>query len=310
MPIVNIIKACINPRYRRLEKQKRLFKIFTRHHLNIFSWGKQEDLDSAFSMFITGSDQVWSPIYTPLTIEYQKDYSHYFLQFTNKKKVSYAPSIKLENSDAIPVIKKWLESYSHISVREHYGANSLREIIGRNVDVVLDPTLLMTGDEWLDAIKPKFKECQPYISCYFIRYNPSYLLRAKEMAAKLNVRIRIMTLSPKYEDVDCEVISAGPSEFLSEIKNCEYFFSDSFHGTVFSLLFNKQFLTFANEEKGAVNERITNILNMIGHPERLIVTSNNLSVSSFNHLDYDQINEIIKDRRKECITWLSNAINE
>lgn len=314
MPMVMTFRRLVSPHYRRIHNQDKLYRDFARRWLSIASWNKIEDVEKDFSLFVTGSDQVWSPIATPLTEEYIKDYSHYFLQFTRKKKISYAPSIKLDDDSGqvADVIKPWLDSYSHISVREAYGAQALERILGRKVFVALDPTLLITGSEWRELISDGLDaDCgSGYISCYFIRYNPAYINLVVQLASALNLKVRVMTPRSEYVGTGYEIITAGPEQYLREINGCRYFFSDSFHGTVFATLFHKPFFTFENEERGAVNGRISNLLSKVGIPERLIVASvtAQIDVRELEAIDYASVDNLLAKERQQSLDWLKNAI--
>lgn len=156
LPLIKMLQCIWSDEARTRLKMSRGYRHFRSKHLSVVNIQESEQIGT--DLYVTGSDQVWSPIATPLTAPFKEIYSHYFLAFTDKKKISYAPSVKIEDSDTYcdNLISRWLESYSHISVRESYGARALSKITDKRIDVVLDPTLLLEASDWKKITPPQF----------------------------------------------------------------------------------------------------------------------------------------------------------
>src|SRR5690625_3952158 len=154
----------------RIKAKTDIFKVFAKKYINETDFSIAEDnipenLADSYDYFIVGSDQVWNP-------HYQKGSSVEFLTFAPKsKRISYAASFGISS---IPEEYKqrygtWLAEMNHISVREHAGAKIVKELTGRDVEVVVDPTLLLTKEEWLEISEPASdKPMKGYILTYFL----------------------------------------------------------------------------------------------------------------------------------------------
>lgn len=191
-----------------------------------------------YDIYISGSDQIWSPmLLNPV----------FYLSFVEDKykKIAYAPSFGVSS---IPEIKKnkiaeMLNKYDRISVREEQGTKIVNQLTGRIVRSVLDPTMLLTEDKWEKvAIKPKDEK---YVVCYFLTFNKEYYEKAKEFADRKNLKLILISTTKETYTLDCDIrIDVGPSEWLGYIKYADYVFTDSFHGCVFSMMFEKIFFIF------------------------------------------------------------------
>ena len=229
-------------------------------------------------IYITGSDQVFNPNgkYVPL----------YYLGFDkgNGKKVAYAPSFGISefNADITQKIKGYIQDFDFLSCRELTGADYLSSITGHDVPVVVDPVLLHNADEWGKvAVTPRYKK--DYIFIYDLNGADNLIKIAKDI--QRNTGLPIVCLTGKREkkySVDKQFYDAGPAEFVGWIKDANYVVTDSFHGTVFSLIFCKQFFTFIALEK--TSSRIKNLLGKVKLENR-IVTKRDLPL--FDFLSYN-----------------------
>ena len=188
--------------------------------------------------YITGSDQVWNPYYQGRSYE--------FLSFVPKnERLSFAASFGVDEipKRLVPVYQQYLKEFNYISVREKHASDIVFELTGRDASVTLDPTLLLDRETWELCIrKPKVELQNRFICSYFLGAIPE----AVEMLSK-------KTGLPIYrmnciEDED--FYTFDPCEFLYMIKNAEYVVTDSFHATVFSIIFNKEFYVFQRQEDG------------------------------------------------------------
>ena len=234
-------------------------------------------------IYITGSDQVFNPNgkYVPL----------YYLGFDKGKgkKVAYAPSFGISKFDEAITqkIKEYVRDFDSLSCREPAGAEYLGSIVGQEVPVVVDPVLLHDAAEWGKvATSPNMKS--NYIFIYDLNGAENLISIAKNIQKETKLPIVCLTRNRlKIYPVDKQIYDAGPSEFLGWIKDASYVVTDSFHGTVFSLIFNKQFFTFIALEK--ISSRIKNILCKVGL-ENHIVTKEGLFLFDFSSFGrYDSV---------------------
>ena len=269
--------------------QKMGFDLFEKENMTLtqkkFKTSKEIEEDAKnYDICICGSDQIWNPLlFDPVM----------FLDFCNNKRtktIAYAPSFGVSNLDKNKdEIKKLLEGINRISVREEAGAKIVKDLVKNDVPVVLDPTLLVEKKEWEKILKP-IKSDEPYILCYFLgkKYIPHKFIEnlKKETGYKV---INICTYRT-MNGIESECITtASPSEFLSYISNAAYVCTDSFHGTIFSIIFQRQFFTFKRfgKEKGNQNSRIYTLLNICKLKCRLIDYAK-VTADGIPDLDYEK----------------------
>ncbi|MDO4394949.1 MAG: polysaccharide pyruvyl transferase family protein [Mycoplasmatota bacterium] len=257
---------------------------------------------------ICGSDQIWSPI------NFDK---HYFLDFVNKsKKIAYAPSFGVSTiqSNLKETLKGLINDFNYLSSREKKGQEIIKDITNKNSKLVVDPTLLLNKQEWIKVLNLKEKE-NDYILCYFLGNQKEYYSFAKKLAKETKLKIVIIPGNIHYADKDKinHVNSCGPKEFVELIMNARYVLTDSYHGMLFSINFNKNFIIFKrfkDNKKISQNSRIYTILEEYNLENRMY--KKNISISDIlNHeIDYKKINEILEIKRKESINYLCSAIKE
>lgn len=238
-------------------------------------------------IYITGSDQVFNPNanYVPF----------YYLDFDKGKgkKVAYAPSFGISafNDEICAKIQDYVKDFDNLSCRESAGAEFLSSIAGHDVPVVVDPVLLHSADEWSKiAVCPKFKG--DYIFVYDLNGAENLIKIAKKVQKEINLPIVCLTSNRlKIYPVDKQIYDAGPAEFVGWIKNASFVVTDSFHGTVFSLIFSRQFFSFIALEK--TSSRLKNILEKVGLKNRIITID---ELNSFDPTSYCNYNGIDLER--------------
>jgi len=261
---------------------------------------KLSELDA--DVFMTGSDQVWGPVLT-------QDYDEaYFLSFVNgAKKVSYAASFgKTEfNHEITNKYKHLLSRYDEITVREDSAVELLNEWNIPCKGQVLDPTLILTGEEWNRFITKNISE--KYVLVYQLHNNNALNKYAKVFAEK--VGLTLIRISPSFNQIRRGgkfIYLPDLGMFLSYIKNCSYFITDSFHGTAFAINFNKQFIEILpNNETGSRNMSILKLINLT---DRIISDYSDYSIKD-RQIDYTKVNEIINVERKKSINVLLDMLN-
>ena len=221
----------------------------------------REWLDS-HDCFVCGSDQIWNPTYAT-TSELA------FLSFAPGKAVALAPSFGLSElpEDTKGNFRNWLDGMTSLSVREEAGAKIIRELTGREATVLLDPTMAIAPEHWkMLSGKPDTPMPDKYILTYFLgRVTKKYARRIRELSRQTGLPVvNLFNIEqPEYYCFD-------PREVLYAIQNADLVLTDSFHGTVFSILFQKDFLVFRRDEGGkSMHSRLETLLGRFGLEDRL-----------------------------------------
>lgn len=257
-----------------------------------------EDIQEKFDYFVSGSDQVWNP-------HYEFVGTSDLLAFAKpEQRISYAASFGVDEipESRMDVYRQNLAQFKAISVREEKGAEMLHELIGRSVQVVLDPTMLLTSAEWKKAErKPK---CAPKG-----KYVLVYSLGGKSEEFEKEIRL----LSDEYEIFDIRSVQnsgreipVGPAEFLYLIHYSEMILTDSFHATVFASLYHKKFITFRRPGLN-MNSRIVSLAKVID-AEDYLDEHGNLKCS--NGLNYAEVDQRIENERLKSKVFLKKALED
>lgn len=251
------------------------FDTFINKYFSLLSPNNIDNLD----VIVVGSDQVWN---TRLTHGFDKYYWGNFIRSKNTQLISYAASIEeFWDSKCNYLAIKYLNEFDAISVREETTAICMRKLLSRKVEVGLDPTLLLDEVQWLKcATNPNIKE--PYLLLYQVRVSHLCYEIAKKISEIYN--IKIVFLSARADATNSiECACSSPEEFLGLFKNATFIVCSSFHGTVFSCIFKRQFYSIRiNDGK---DSRVENLLNLFGLEERLIQKI----PDSINEIDYNSV---------------------
>lgn len=264
--------------------------------------------DSSYDQFIFGSDQIW-------TISELTYNPYYFGNFTQKKKISYAPSMDpniSSDKSMLNEIKSLLLNFSSLSMRERDGAEIVRKITNKEVSVVLDPTLLLSIETWNKFVSQndRYNGVGEYVLCYFLKDNDWYIKESVSFAQKNKLRVKFLGTLPSmynyYPDFEC----CDPIEFLSLIKNAKYIFTDSYHCSIFSVLFKKIFYTFKINEEGrkSTNARIENLFLLLGLSDYYIGKNELGKIYTLPKIDFDIVHERLKKGVDVSIEYLKNAL--
>lgn len=268
-----------------------------------FSDKNLEVLSKKYDYFIAGSDQIWNPIF-------EFDMNRMFLIFAQKEqRIAYAASIGISElpKECEEFYAKNIKEFTSLSVREDDAAKIIKKLTGRSAKVLIDPTMLISREKWEKVTKSsriniKYK----YVVKYFLgvrnnKYDEYIENRAKEMDAK------VLDIT-KYNKQNNDVI--GPAEFVYLIANSDGVFTDSFHGTVFSLLFEKPFVVFdrpAEKGTGNMSSRLDTLLNKFDIKRQRIVDDSELG-NIQPEVDYKKIGEILQKERKIAEDYLKEAL--
>lgn len=269
-------------------------------HNEICNYLKMEEPD----FLICGSDQIWNP-YSVSPI--------YFLHemgTKNTRKIAYAVSLcdkrYMKKYMDNPQIADWIKAFDVIYVRENTGKEIIQELFSQKVETVLDPTLLFSGEEWIKVFGLQKKD-RRYILCYAFSLTDEQQSYIQQRAADLNAEIVYgnVLLNRSFE---ADKTLWSPVDFLDMIYNAQEIVTDSFHGTVFSVLFHKNFWVFDNGTAADSDpyyniDRMNTLLSRIELLDRVV---NAAETFTYNAIDYQKVDAILACERKECIERLKN----
>lgn len=284
-------------------------KKFSNRYINIkYDYKIKTNLDKEYDYFIVGSDQVWNFNFWNGWDSIENSINAIFLKFASKKKrIAYAASIAVPNisEDKKIIFKQNLNEMKAISMREKSGAELVKKLMGREVPVVVDPTILLSKEEWQKIeLKPEWYSGEKYILTYFLG-NPSPVI--EKIAKKNNWKIYNLMDKDNFN-----LYTSRVEEFVYLIDHAQLVATDSFHGTVFSILMNTPFLVINRKEKGVVDmtSRIDTLLELFGYKNRYIVNGKcNLSEDEILHMDFNNA-KVIQEREIERSTaYLKKALN-
>lgn len=267
-----------------------------------------------YGAVLVGSDQLWLPG------NIAGDY--YTLNFVPKEvnTIAYATSFGQSTlpSDSAKKATVFLKKIRHIGVREESGQKLVKELAERSVPVVCDPTLLFTGDEWMSIQKEEAKINEPYILCYFLGNNPPHREFAKRLKEKTGCKIVALTHLDEYVKsdegyADYTPYDVDPADFLNLIRNAQYVCTDSFHCSLFSMLYKKEFFTFkryARKTKSSTNSRLDTLFNLAGVKGRVLNGDEDIQTCLDMNIDYENVYNNLQKIREESYQYLITALKD
>lgn len=273
-----------------------------------------DDLTNAckeYDAVLVGSDQLWLPS------NVAGDY--YTLNFVpdDVRKIAYATSFGIASipNDMQTKYKAYLNRIDFLSAREDSGQSIIHQCTGRGVPLVCDPTLLLETEDWDKVLSEIQLPKEKYIFCYFMGDNPEQREFVKKLAKKEGLKIVALLHLDQYipsdeKYVDYAPYNVSPADFVGLVKNATYVCTDSFHGTVFSIIFSRDFFTFRRFQKKAslsTNTRLESLLRTLCLENRLFDGSDD-----FDHLhidDYDSIQKRVKDFREKSKEFLIKSLS-
>lgn len=292
----------------------KVFSDFTKRNFDKFS-EVIKDFDALrkyvrkFSSVIVGSDQLWLPS--------GLDTNFFNLMFVPDEinKIAYAASFGVSE---VPESQKertitYLNRIENISVREHSGKELIKKLTGRDVPVIVDPTLVIGKEVWDKSIPNEQKIKEDYIFCYFLGNNPEQ----REEAIKLSKEtgLKIVTLRHMDEYIafdetfgDVAPYDVGPAEFMNLIRNASYVCTDSFHGSVFSIINHKQFVSFnryGNNSKNSRNSRLDSLFGQLGIERRF---KGDIVKDIMDPIDYESVDGKLMELRAFAEDYLVKAL--
>ena len=257
---------------------------------------ENENLDG----FVCGSDTIWC------IQEFGGFDDGYFANYPamkNTHSISYAASFgdAVFDKEQEQILKEKLQNYKAIAVRENNRIDFIRKNTNVLVERVVDPTLLLTGEDYADITTERIIE-EPYILLYSRRYNKNMEKYADDMAEKLGCKVVEISLRATNASKHIMFYEAGVEEFLSLVKHAECVITNSFHGAIFSIQMHKEFYLFSREQ---CDTKIDELLEMLGLMDRKMITGDETIRKT---IEYDKVEEILATRRESSKTYLRKAL--
>lgn len=267
-----------------------------------------------YDAVLIGSDQKWLPgfsFWKPSTFAFVSD---------KVRRISYATSLGVSEYPKYcwPTARKAWRSMNYLSVREEQGAEIIRQVCGNdiNVEVVADPTYLLSKEKWEEVVPIEKKTDEKYVLCYFLGNS----VKSKEIARqfadakglKLYSILSVESISPIDQTfADTLITGAAPEDFINWIRGAEYVITDSFHGLTFSVINEKQFYVFYRKRDGVQsrNSRIDNILKKWDVENRLVSTDTEVnSLLNIADIDYQNVSRLVETEREHSLCFLKKAL--
>ena len=282
---------------KRARKQKPL-RTFAHKYINLTQRVKRItwDLVQQYSIdtLIVGSDQVWRPIYNSRI----EDMFFRYASGQNIKRIAYAASFGTDLWEFSPTqTKECAELAKHfkaISVREDSGVNLCREHLEVEATHVLDPTLLLTSNDYNELCKDIPKR-EPFVFAYILDMDEHKVEEIKIFAESQGLPYYIKSAASNIESTDSIEL------WLSYFRDAAYVITDSFHGTAFSINYNKDFFVFGNTERG--NSRFESLLNLLTLKERMGSSVN----AKLQTINWDNVNIVLNNERQRSLDWLKSS---
>jgi hypothetical protein len=268
----------------------------------------------SYSSVLVGSDQLWLPGNIAA--------GYYTLNFVPEtvNTIAYATSFGQSSlpKDSARKAALFLKKIRHIGVREESGQKLVKELAGRDVPVVCDPTLLFTGEEWLSIQKDEPIVEDKYILCYFLGNNPPHREFAKRLREATGCKIIALTHLDEFVKsdegyADETPYNVNPADFLNLIRNATYVCTDSFHCSVFSMLYKKVFFTFkryARKTKSSTNSRLDTLFRLAGVSERILEGTEDIQKCLYMEIDYNSVHQNFAKIREESYQYLQKALED
>lgn len=264
-----------------------------------------------YSAIATGSDQLWSPAGLPTNF--------YNLMFVSDeiKKISIASSFGVKSIPwyQLKRTRQYLDRIEFISMREQRGCEIVKELTGREVSLILDPVFFFDKNGWEELIPKQTIYSESYIFAYLLGNTPLYRQAIEKVAKKL--KCKIVTFRHLDQYVKCDEhfgdyapYNVSPSDFLNILRGAKFICTDSFHGSVFSIIHQKQFIVFNRYDENAKyskNSRIDTLCNSLGLNNRRFKSTETLCEQIISPIDYSVIIDKLNLLRRKSDEYLKTA---
>ena len=307
--------SMINPKRVRHKAYLKYTKPFSDHHIPRITktFTSVDDLMKAtekygFEAYVVGSDQIWNT-------KYFKNIEVAFFSFLRDKnviKLSYAPSFGGDvwkyTEDQTRKCKELIKQFDGVSVREDAGINFCKKYLDCQAIFVLDPTMLLTQKEYLQFLSIDKNSKKGGMFTYVLDGSPDKKELIEEVAKRKQLVSYQLDIMEGYDSCPLEWrTKAKVEDWIKSFHDAEFIITDSFHGTVFSILFNKPFFVLINYERGA--SRFKSILNFFNLSDRIISSEDDsIGEKLDKEIDWNAVNEILDGKRQESMSFLKSHL--
>lgn len=288
------------------QASREMFESFGSEQLDVNAYGHLglRRASRTYAKFVVGSDQIWN------SWDYWLD-PMYFLRFCPRdKRVAYAPSFGTDTVSPYNKnkLRRYIKGFNHVSLREESGREICLELTGKSFPVVLDPTLLLTKQEWIRSLDLQAREGE-YCLAYFLGPPSDDAVTLIERLRQDMAITALPVARPCFEE--SELASAGPKEFLELLMGAKYVVTDSFHGSMLSTLFHKSFLCFGRDYGlgNSQETRITDALARFGLNDRYSTSGGEGLKLLKAGIDWNTVDAKLSELRKDSLGYLSDALS-
>lgn len=297
--IRRIVKYLVKFNIKAAVRELKIIRRFSRLGKNFRTIKMGDKAMANIDYVVLGSDTIWN-----LNSKYfEKNYKKYFGGiFQNKKVITYAPSVantSVAKFEEKPDIIDMLNRMSNISVRDQKTAEIVKHLTGREPVIVCDPTMLLTKEEYLAQARKRLIKNNFVFLYLFDSLTGSQIKQLQQFAKEKNLEIVSGTKNFKF--ADRRFVNA-PDLFLQNMIDADYVITDTFHGTVFSALLNKNFVVI-NRKK----DKVADLLDKL-HLEGQIVGNNDMIAKLQDSINYDKVNRTINKMREVSVNYLRSSI--
>ncbi|MBE5867565.1 MAG: polysaccharide pyruvyl transferase family protein [Lachnospiraceae bacterium] len=284
---------------RYMDLRKKEFQRFVENYLPEADLTEERDLNQEFSCFVAGSDQVWN-------FEITGADPFWFLDFAEpQKRISYAASFGME--ELPEKTREWyyeqLKDFAQISVREASGAGIIQELLGREAQICPDPTLLLTAKEWAELVH----DSKEAVVLYMTEFDSQLYKIAQERAKALGCQLVCISSMLSIQGLSSQAGGCGPQEWLSCFYHAKEVYTNSFHGTVFAVLFHKDLYIKPLQKLAKRNNRIQNLLDTLGAVWKEDSQTKIFQISFLQN--WDVVDEKISELRKVGMNYLKKVLS-
>jgi len=269
------------------------------------------ELADKYEAFICGSDMIWCE-------EFLDSLQVYFLRFAPRsKRIAYSPSFGrgILAKENVPTYRQWISEMGALSCREQSGVKLIEELTGKRAVHTVDPTLLLTMEEWKEVSNraKKIQTSAPYLLTYlFSKLTKNGKVLVKRICDSMGLEHRSIpsTLSEYMKEERLGIVGHGPYEFVNLYLNANFIVTNTYHGLIFALIFHKPFIVLKRDDSGKwakYDDRLVDLLTKLGLEERYI-SQNAPFDERWLSLDYSQVNSMIEEWRFDSVSYLKKAL--
>jgi len=291
---------------------------FIKEHIAVTDLFKSEnDFRSieryGFEAFIAGSDQVWRPKYSPVP---ENHFFGFLPDNNNAIRLSYAASFGVDHWEytqkKTKACAKLAQKFNAISVRENSAIELCKKHLGVDSKLVLDPTLLVPKEQYIALVEQDRIEKMPgSLFNYVLDLTPEKVAFIQQAADCLGLKTFSSTAAGTFRDLGSkrlsECIFPPVTRWLRSFMDAEFVITDSFHGTAFSIIFNKPFIAIGNKKRGI--SRFTSLLKMVGLENRLVLEIDDRALKLVGQpIDFNNVNKNLNQMKKQSVAFLESAL--